>query len=136
MITVRKEWKNISSDEEMLQWAKKWGALLMETWNNPIYTAGHTEGKKEILTQLDQVAEGNIPQAAPVQVQNYAEALNVISQNLKILSFTLKSSLKIEEETLRSVAASEMAKKLADFIEIDVEYKDEIHYHFNLVMVE
>lgn len=136
MISVRKEWKDVSSDEEMLQWAKKWGALLMETWNNPIYTAGHTEGKNEVLTQLDQVAEGNIPQVAPVQVQNYAEALNVISQNLKILSFTLKSSLKIEEEALRSVAASEMAKKLADFIEIDVEYKDEIHYHFNLVMVE
>lgn len=136
MISVRKEWKDVSSDEEMLQWAKKWGSLLMETWNNPIYTAGHAEGKKEVLTQLDQVAEGNIPQVAPVQVQNYAEALNVISQNLKILSFTLKSSLKIEEEALRSVAASEMAKKLADFIEIDVEYKDEIHYHFNLVMVE
>jgi hypothetical protein len=40
------------------------------------------------------------------------------------------------EETLRSVAASEMAKKLADFVEIEVEYKDEIHYNFNLVMVE
>lgn len=136
MISVRNEWKEVSSDEEMLQWAKKWGSLLMETWNNPIYRAGHTEGKKEVLTQLDQVAEGNIPQVAPVQVQNYAEALNVISQNLKILSFTLKSNVEMGEETLRSVAASEMAKKLADFVEIEVEYKDEIHYNFNLVMVE
>ena len=44
MISVRKEWKAIKSDEEMLVWAKKWGGLLMETWNNPIFVEGQSGG--------------------------------------------------------------------------------------------
>ena len=139
MISVRKEWKEISSDEEMLAWAKKWGALLMETWNNPIFVAGHTEGKKSVLHQLDQVAAGEYPDNPPDQVLNYAEALQLISQNLKVLSFTLKSQkdFSIDTATLKKLAADEMAKKLVDFVDIDVETTDtEKHYHFNLVMVE
>lgn len=139
MISVRKEWKEISSDEEMLVWAKKWGALLMETWNNPIFVAGHTEGKKSVLHQLDQVAAGEYPDNPPDQVLNYAEALQLISQNLKVLSFTLKSQkdFSIDTATLKKLAADEMAKKLVDFVDIDVETTDtEKHYHFNLVMVE
>lgn len=139
MISVRKEWKEISSDEEMLAWAKKWGALLMETWNNPIFVAGHTEGKKSVLHQLDQVAAGEYPDNPPDQVLNYAEALQLISQNLKVLSFTLKSEkdFSIDTTTLKKLAADEMAKKLVDFVDIDVETTDtEKHYHFNLVMVE
>jgi hypothetical protein len=139
MISVRKEWKEISSDEEMVAWAKKWGALLMETWNNPIFVAGHTEGKKSVLHQLDQVAAGEYPDNPPDQVLNYAEALQLISQNLKVLSFTLKSEkdFSIDTPTLKKLAADEMAKKLVDFVDIDVETTDtEKHYHFNLVMVE
>lgn len=139
MISVRKEWKEISSDEEMVAWAKKWGALLMETWNNPIFVAGHTEGKKSVLHQLDQVAAGEYPDNPPDQVLNYAEALQLISQNLKVLSFTLKSEkdFSIDTTTLKKLAADEMAKKLVDFVDIDVETTDtEKHYHFNLVMVE
>lgn len=139
MISVRKEWKECKSDEELLEWTKKWGSLLMETWNNPIFVAGHTEGKKSVLHQLDQVAAGEYPDNPPDQVLNYAEALQLISQNLKVLSFTLKSEkdFSIDTPTLKKLAADEMAKKLVDFVDIDVETTDtEKHYHFNLVMVE
>lgn len=142
MISVRKEWKAIKSDEEMLVWAKKWGGLLMETWNNPIFVAGHSEGKKAVLRQMDQIAEGEYPDGViPEQVENYAEALDLISKNLRVLSFTLKGSKevmsRIDDEALKNIAAEEMAKKLSEFVEIDAEdIEGELHFHFNLVMVE
>jgi hypothetical protein len=91
---------------------------------------------------MDQIAEGEYPDGAiPEQVENYAEALDLISKNLRVLSFTLKGSRevmsRIDDEALKNIAAEEMAKKLTEFVEIDTEsVEDELHFHFNLVMVE
>lgn len=142
MITVRKEWQEIKEDEELLEWGKKWGPLLMETWNNPIYTSGHVEGKKEILEMLDQILNGEYPdKRMPPEVEAYADALTLLSNTPRVLSFVLKGSPEIvknlDEDTLKQVAASEMAKKLAEHIIITKQEKDgETLFSFDLVMLE
>jgi hypothetical protein len=142
MLSVRKEWKKCKSDEELLEWTKKWGSLLMETFQNPIFTAGHTRGREEIIEMLDAIRSGEYPdKELPEAVEAYADALTFLAQSPRVLSFVLKGSKELTQNLdvvkIREIAATEMAKKLSQFIEInEQEVGGETHYTFDLVMLE
>ena len=141
MISVRKEWKAIKSDEDLLNWSKKWGPLLMETFQNPIWTSGYTEAKKDIYSTLELLNKGQYPDVMDPVIEEYAKALSIISKNIKVVQFFLQGSkevmFELEEDRLMEIAAEEMAKQLVKHIRMDIEEdEDEVKFYFNLVMVD
>lgn len=141
MISVRREWKEVKSDEDLLAWAKKWGALLMETFQNPIWTSGYTEAKKDIYSTLELVNSGEYPDIMDPPIEEYAKALSLISKNIKVVQFFLQGSkevmFELDEDKLMEIAAEEMAKQLVKHIRMDIEEQDEdVKFYFNLVMVD
>lgn len=141
MLSVRQEWKKVKSDEDLLAWAKKWGSLLMETFQNPIWTSGYTEAKKDIYSTLELVNKGEYPDVMDPIIEEYARALSIISKNVKVVQFFLQGSkevmLELEEERLLEIAAEEMAKQLVKHIRMDIEEEeDTVKFYFNLVMVD
>jgi hypothetical protein len=141
MISVRKEWKSIKSDEEMLAWTKKWGSLLMETFQNPIWASGHTKGKEEVYEELEMLNRGEYPDDLSPVLEEYAKALSIIKKNIKVVQFFLQGSkevmFELDDERLMQIAAEEMSKQLVKHIRMDIEEeKDEVKYYFNLVMVD
>lgn len=141
MISVRKEWKAIKSDEDLLNWSKKWGPLLMETFQNPIWTSGYTEAKKDIYSTLELLNKGQYPDVMDPVIEEYAKALSIISKNIKVVQFFLQGSkevmFELEEDRLMEIAAEEMAKQLVKHIHMDIEEdEDEVKFYFNLVMVD
>ena len=141
MISVRKEWKAIKSDEDLLNWSKKWGPLLMETFQNPIWTSGYTEAKKDIYGTLELLNKGQYPDVMDPVIEEYAKALSIISKNIKVVQFFLQGSkevmFELEEDRLMEIAAEEMAKQLVKHINMDIEEdEDEVKFYFNLVMVD
>jgi len=142
MISVRKEWTAVKTDEDKLAWAEKWGDLLMETTGNPIWTSGHTEAIKQITKQIEQVKEGEYPDNMHPMLKEYAEALEMTSKGFKVVSFALHGDgelmFKLDEDQLRSLAADEMSKILAKHVAIDIEESDDgqVSFNFNIVMLE
>ena len=141
MISVRKEWKAIKSDEDLLNWSKKWGPLLMETFQNPIWTSGYTEAKKDIYSTLELLNKGQYPDVMDPVIEEYAKALSIISKNIKVVQFFLQGSkevmFELEEDRLMEIAAEEMAKQLVKHIRMDIEEQEEdVKFYFNLVMVD
>lgn len=141
MISVRREWKGVKSDEDLLAWAKKWGALLMETFQNPIWTSGYTEAKKDIYNTLELVNGGEYPDIMDPPIEEYAKALSLISKNIKVVQFFLQGSkevmFELDEDKLMEIAAEEMSKQLVKHIRMDIEEEDEdVKFYFNLVMVD
>lgn len=141
MISVRKEWKAIKSDEDLLNWSKKWGPLLMETFQNPIWTSGYTEAKKDIYSTLELLNKGQYPDVMDPVIEEYAKALSIISKNIKVVQFFLQGSkevmFELEEDRLMEIAAEEMSRQLVKHIRMDIEESDEdVKFYFNLVMVD
>jgi len=142
MISVRKEWKKVKTDEDKLEWANKWGDLLMETQLNPIWTSGFTQAVKHIAEQIEQIKNGEYPDLIHPMVQEYADALTMIHKGFKVVSFSLHGDgelmFRLDEDQLRQLAAEEMSKVLAKHVSIDVEEDDEgnVSFDFNIVMME
>lgn len=141
MLSVRQEWKKVKSDEDLLAWAKKWGSLLMETFQNPIWTSGYAEGKKDIYSALELVNKGEYPDVMDPIIEQYANALAIINKNVKVVQFFLQGSrevmMELEEDKLMEIAAEEMAKQLVKHIRLDMEEEnDVVKFYFNLVMVD
>jgi hypothetical protein len=141
MISVRKEWKEIKSDEDLLKWSKKWGPLLMETFQNPIWTSGYTEAKKDIYNALDMVNRGEYPDDMDEPIEEYAKALSLINKNLKVVQFFIQGSkevmFELEEDKLMEIAAEEMAKQLVKYIRMEIEEQEhDVKFYFNVVMVD
>lgn len=142
MISVRKEWKQIKSDEDLLAWSKKWGALLMETFQNPIWASGYAEGVKSVHTKLEAMNKGEYDDDMDPVLEEYAKALSLIQKNLKVVQFFLTGSKEVmfnlDEDKLISIAAEEMSKQLVKYIDMQVDDDDpeEIKFYFNLVMVD
>lgn len=141
MISVRKEWKDVKSDEDLLEWAKKWGSLLMETFQNPIWTSGYTEAKKDVYQTLELINNGEYPDTMDPLIEEYANALAIISKNIKVVQFFLQGSkevmFELDDDKLMEIAAEEMAKQLVKYVRMDIEENDEdVKFYFNLVMVD
>ena len=141
MISVRKEWKDVKSDEDLLEWAKKWGPLLMETFQNPIWTSGYTEAKKDVYQTLELINNGEYPDTMDPLIEEYANALAIISKNIKVVQFFLQGSkevmFELDDDKLMEIAAEEMAKQLVKYVRMDIEENDEdVKFYFNLVMVD
>jgi hypothetical protein len=142
MISVRKEWKKIKTDEELLAWTKKWGALLMETFQNPIWASGYAKGKSDILDQLEQINKGEYPDDMEPVIEEYANALSIVRKNIKVAQFFLQGSrevmLNLDNEQLLRIAAEEMSKQLVKHIHMDIEEENDesLKVYFSLVMVD
>jgi hypothetical protein len=141
MISVRKEWKSIKSDEEMLEWAKKWGSLLMETFQNPIWTSGFAKGQEKVYEELEMINCGEYPDEMTPVLEEYAKALSIVKQNIKVIQFFLQGSkevmFELDEDKLMEIAAEEMAKQLVKHIRMDIEEEEDgVKFYFNLVMVD
>tara|TARA_R110000772_G_scaffold66361_2_gene147926 strand:- start:16982 stop:17413 length:432 start_codon:yes stop_codon:yes gene_type:complete len=142
MISVRKEWLNVTTDEQKLEWVNKWGDLLMETQLNPIWTSGHTEAIKQITEQVQQIRDGEYPDLIHPMVQEYADALEMINKGFKVVNFTLSGDgelmFRLDEDQLRQYAAEEMAKVLSKHVSVDIDEKDDgtVELNFNIVMME
>jgi hypothetical protein len=97
LISVRKEWEAAETDTDKLGWAEKWGDLLMETYQNPIWTAGHTQGTKEVLALVSNIRKGKVPDIPlPEELQQYVTDVVTLAKSLKTISF----SIKVEESAL------------------------------------
>lgn len=141
MISVRKEWKQIKSDEDLLAWTKKWGSLLMETFQNPIWASGYTEGVKSVHTKLEAMNKGEYADDMDPVLEEYAKALSLIQKNIKVIQFFLTGSKEVmfnlDEDKLMAIAAEEMSKQLVKHIQMDVEEEEnDVKFYFNLVMVD
>lgn len=142
MKSVRTEWAKAESDAEKLEWAKKWGDLLVETWDNPIYVSGHTDGRNSILDMMDSIMEGEYPDTIlPSQVEAFHDALSTLSSHFKVLSYVLKGTPEMIErfdiDSLKSLVAEQIGKHLGPYIDMESEVVNgEREYRFNLVMLE
>jgi|LakMenE01Jun11ns_1017448.scaffolds.fasta_scaffold9916662_8 hypothetical protein len=142
MISVRKEWRACNSDTELLAWAKKWGALLMEEFQNPIWASGYTTGKKSVLDVLEAIRDGKDVEVTEDALNAYKSALEIVTSRIKIVSFNIQATEQaletLDQEELTQIAAEEMAKQLAKYIQMDVEELDNnmVNFTFNLVMVD
>lgn len=126
MITVRKEWEAVKTDEEMLAWAKSWGPLLMETYQNPIWVSGHTQGKKELLATLDKLRIGDeVEGKLEPQLEAYASAVDTLNKSFKVINFYItveESALpNLDEGKLMEVAAEQISNCLTQNLYVEHE---------------
>jgi len=145
MLSVRKEWLEAETDTDRLAWANKWGDLLMEDFQNPIWTAGYAQCRKEFIALLEKIRKNEEEidmEDLEEEVQAYVRAIDIVSQKLKYVSFNIDAGPEVlhnlDEETLKEIAAEQMAKVLIRHITIDTEDLpgDNIRFHFNLTMVD
>ncbi len=142
MLTVKQEWHDALTDEDKLVWAKKWGDLLVEDFQNPIWTSGFTQGQKELLEKIRGLKMGNpVTGDIPEELHDYATAVEVIKQTLKFISFNLIASAevaeKISREELLEIAAKNISPVITNFIDVQAEEMEDgkINFVFNLVLV-
>jgi|688.fasta_scaffold377113_2 hypothetical protein len=111
--TVRDEWVQAETDEQILVWAKKWGWLLCEDFQNPIWLEGFAKGKKAYTEELA-LEEGELE-----------AAVEIFRSKVKILTFNVEAEYSIlasiEEKQIREAAANMMADALADHITMEME---------------
>ena len=142
MISVRKEWQAIKSDEEMLEWSKKWGPLLMETYQNPIWVSGHTQGKKELLTTLDKLRAGEeVTETLEPQLEAYASAVETLNRNFKVINFYInvdQSALpNLDEDMLMKVAAEQISECLTQnlYVEHEEQENGDMKFIYHLIIL-
>lgn len=143
MLTVKQEWEEAADDESILAWARKWGSLLVEDWNNPIWTSGYTQGQKEFLDKMRGLREGNpVPDNLPPEMVQYANAVEILEKNLRFITYNMIAepamAAKITEKELLDIAAKQIAPVITNFIEVDTEELENgnINFIFNLVIVQ
>ena len=142
MLSVRREWTEAKTDEDKLKWADKWGDLLMETYQNPMWTAGHTQATKEFLAILRNIKAGNTPEIAlPQEILDYAEALKIISNDIKTVSFKIVAEhdmlANLDEAVFRKVAVDQIAAALMPYLYIEENELEngDVEFTYNIVMV-
>lgn len=143
MISVRKEWEAVKSDEEMLKWAKSWGPLLMETYQNPIWKSGFTQGKKELLETLDRLRHGEIVhvQLEP-QLEAYASAVETLNKTFKVINFhiTVEEAVlpNLDEDRLMKVAADQISEALIKnlYVEHEEQENGDMKFIYHLIILD
>lgn len=142
MLSVRREWTEAKTEADKLKWADKWGDLLMETYQNPMWTAGHTQATKEFLAILRNIKAGNKPEVAlPQEILDYAEALHMVTSDLKVVSFKITAQNdmlhKLDEAVFRKVAIDQMAAALMPYLYIEENELEngDVEFTYNLTMV-
>ena len=142
MISVRKEWEAAETDTDKLAWAKKWGDLLMETYQNPMRTAGHTQGTKEVLALVANIRKGKIPDIPlPEELQQYVTDVVTLAKSLKTISFSIKveeSALpNLDEDKIKEVACEQVAQGIYPFIEVEMLELDTgmVEFNYNIVVI-
>lgn len=142
MISVRKEWEAAQTDTDKLAWAKKWGDLLMETYQNPIWTAGHTQGTKEVLALVSNIRKGKVPDIPlPEELQQYVTDVVTLAKSLKTISFSIKveeSALpNLDEDKIKEVACEQVAQGIYPFIEVEMLELDTgmVEFNYNIVVI-
>lgn len=142
MISVRKEWEAAETDTDKLAWAKKWGDLLMETYQNPMWTAGHTQGTKEVLALVSNIRKGNVPDIPlPEELQQYVTDVVTLAKSLKTISFSIKveeSALpNLDEDKIKEVACEQVAQGIYPFIEVEMLELDTgmVEFNYNIVVI-
>lgn len=136
MISVRKEWEAAETDTDKLEWAKKWGDLLMETYQNPMWTSGHTQGTKEILALLANIRKGNVPEVPlPHELQQYIVDMETLAKSIKTISFSIKVEEEVlpnlDEDKLKQVACTQVSEGIYPFIEVDINELESGMVEFN-----
>ena len=142
MITVRKEWEAVKTDEEMLAWAKSWGPLLMETYQHPIWVSGHTQGKKEFLETLDKLRAGEeVPGKLEPQLEAYASAVETLNKSFKVINFYItveQSALpNLDEDKLMQVAAEQISNCLTQnlYVEHEEQENGDVKFIYHLIIL-
>lgn len=142
MISVRKEWEAAQTDTDKLAWAKKWGGLLIETYQNPIWTAGHTQGTKEVLALVSNIRKGKVPDIPlPEELQQYVTDVVTLAKSLKTISFSIKveeSALpNLDEDKIKEVACEQVAQGIYPFIEVEMLELDTgmVEFNYNIVVI-
>lgn len=143
MISVKREWKECKTDEERLAWANKWGDLLMEDYQNPIWVSGHTQGMKEYSTLLKKIKAGEkIEQVLPIELQEYASALETLHANLKVVTFNVtveEAALpNVDEDMIMKVAAEQMSNVIVKYTRVETEELEngDVKFSYNIVLVD
>lgn len=142
MLTVKQEWLDALTDEDKLVWAKKWGDLLVEDFQNPIWTSGYTQGQKELLDKMRGLKMGNpVTGDVPPELEEYASAVEVIKQTLKFISFNLIADAAVAErisrEELLEIAAQQISPVITHYIDVQAEELEDgkVNFVFTLVLV-
>ena len=142
MISVRKDWEAAKTDEELLEWAKTWGALLMETYQNPIWVSGHTQGKKELLATLDKLRAGEeVTTALEPQLEAYASAVDTLNRSFKVINFYInveEAALpNLDEDQLMRVAAEQISQCLTQnlYVEHEEQENGDVKFIYHLIIL-
>lgn len=143
MISVRKEWEAIENDTDKLAWANKWGDLLMETYQNPMWTSGHTQGTKEVLALLANIRNGDVPAIPlPHELQQYIVDMETLAKSIKTISFSIKVEEEVlpnlDENKLKEVACNQVAEGIYPFIEVEVEELEEtglVEFNYSIAVI-
>ena len=143
MISVRKDWEAIKTDEEMLKWAKSWGPLLMETYQNPIWVSGFTQGRKELLAILDKLREGEeVTVKLEPQLEAYASAVDTLNKNFKVINFYINVEQAVlpnlDEDKLMEVAAEQISGALVKnlYVEQEEQENGDVRFVYHLIILE
>lgn len=123
MKTVKKEWEEVKTPEDAANWANKWAPLLLETWNNPIYTSGYHRARMDIEEQLEMLEQGEYPDKFVTdKLENYAKALHLINSTLRVIKGTVNIPNKTPEELI-DIALENITDHLSQYLEYDDETK-------------
>jgi len=111
MLSVRNEWLLADTAEKKLEWTNKWGDLLMEDFQNPIWVSGHTQALKETYDLIKKIEDGQtIRIALPEQLERYKNAVNFMNTQVK----TATCKVKVEASALENIDAAYLRKVAAD----------------------
>jgi len=119
MKTVKKEWEEASTPEEQQAWATKWADLLLETWNNPIWTAGYHRARMDIEDQMEMLEQGEYPDKLVTdKLEGYIHSLKVMSSSLSVISGRVCDAGKTPEELI-DMALEKIAAHMSQYMDFD-----------------
>lgn len=121
MKTVKKEWEEATTPEAQQLWATKWADLLLETWNNPIWTAGYHTARRDIEDQMELLEQGEYPDKfISEKLESYANALRIMSSTLSVISGQVRGEGKTPEELI-DLAIDKISNHLSQYMDFDEE---------------
>jgi hypothetical protein len=107
-----------------------------------MWTAGHTQGTKEVLALVSNIRKGNVPDIPlPEELQQYVTDVVTLAKSLKTISFSIKveeSALpNLDEYKIKEVACEQVAQGIYPFIEVEMLELDTgmVEFNYNIVVI-
>jgi len=115
----------------------------METYQNPIWVSGFTQGRKELLSTLDKLREGEeVTVKLEPQLEAYASAVDTLNKNFKVINFYINVEQAVlpnlDEDKLMEVAAEQISGALVKNLYVEQEELEngDVRFVYHLIILE